>query len=122
MQYMQDGYSQIFLRCRQREVEVEKQQSALEAVLEQKASNEKLQARLNFLRQPFDNQNVNGAMKSDVSILVQDAEDERLHAHKFILVSVHQVIALKLIRIYKRFSFTSFGCCVLPLFHLVKLY
>jgi hypothetical protein len=56
----------------------------------------KLQARLNFLSQLFDNKNEDGLTRTHVSIVVQDRKDEMLHAHKFILVSF-----LSILRVYE---------------------
>jgi hypothetical protein len=74
--------------CRQKALN---DRSAVEANLKELArlnlSLEKLQSKMKFLRQPFDKGEADGPMEADVRILVQDREDEILHAHKFILVS-----------------------------------
>jgi hypothetical protein len=54
-------------------------------------ASEELQARFNFLRQPFNCKNADEVAESDLRILVQGREDEVLCAHKSVLVSACQV-------------------------------
>lgn len=47
------------------------------------------QSRLAFLRLQFDTKQTNGIPKTDVVIFVQDQQDQPLHAHKIVLVSIN---------------------------------
>jgi septal ring factor EnvC (AmiA/AmiB activator) len=79
------------LQCRTKDVaKLQAQQKANSQCHTEEVA--KLQARVNFLSQPFHNKNEDGPTRTHVSIVVQDREDEMLHAHQFILVSFHPIL------------------------------